>query len=343
MKAAQISRSGGPIEIVERPIPEPGPGQVVLRVEACGLCHSDSLTKEGHWPGIRYPRVPGHEVAGVIHQVGPNISGPPGPWKTGQRVGVGWHGGHCTFCKACRRGKFVNCELLQIPGIGYDGGYAEYMLTPAQGLAPIPDILKAEEAGPVLCAGVTTFNALRHSGALAGDLVAVQGLGGLGHLGVQFANKLGFETVAIGRGQDKREMVLKLGAHHYIDTEREQPARTLSKLGGAKTILATAPDAKSMTSLIDGLGTNGVLLVVGASQDSLQANPIQLIMQSRAVQGWASGISTDSEDTLRFCAFSGVRPMIETFPLTQAAAAYERMMSGKARFRVVLVTGPVEH
>ncbi len=336
MKAAQISRPGGPIEIVERPIPQPGPGQVLLRVEACGLCHSDSLTKEGQWPGIRYPRVPGHEVAGVIDQLGQNT----GPWKIGQRVGVGWHGGHCTFCQPCRRGNFVSCESLQIPGIGYDGGYAEYMLTPAQGLAPIPDIIPAQEAGPVLCAGVTTFNALRHSGALAGDLVAVQGLGGLGHLGVQFANKMGFETVAIGRGQDKREMVLRLGAHHYIDTEQQQPSQSLRKLGGAKTILATAPDGKAMTTLIDGLGTDGVLLVVGASQDPLQATPIQLIMQGRSVRGWASGISTDSEDALRFCAFSGVRPMIETFPLTEAAAAYDRMMSGKARFRVVLVTEP---
>ena len=336
MKAAQVSRPGGPIEIVERPVPEPGPGEVVLRVEACGLCHSDSLTKEAHWPGIQYPRVPGHEVAGVIHQLGPDLDSPAVPWKVGQRVGVGWHGGHCTFCKPCRRGNFVNCDSLRIPGIGYDGGYAEYMLTSARGLASIPDSVKSEEAGPVLCAGVTTFNSLRHSGALPGDLVAVQGLGGLGHLGVQFANKMGFETVAIGRGQDKREMVLRLGAHHYIDTEREQPAQALQKLGGAKTILATAPDAKAMTQLIDGLGTDGVLLVVGASPDPLQASPIQLIGKRRSVLGWPSGISTDSEDALRFCAFSGVRPMIETFPLVEAAAAYDRMMSGKARFRVVL-------
>ena len=336
MKAAQVTRPGGPIEIVDRLIPEPGPGEVVLRVEACGLCHSDSFTKEAHWPGIQYPRVPGHEVAGVIHQLGPDLDGRAVPWRVGQRVGVGWHGGHCTFCRPCRRGNFVNCDLPRIPGIGYDGGYAEYMLTSAQGLASIPETLKSEEAGPVLCAGVTTFNALRHSGALAGDVVAVQGLGGLGHLGVQFASKMGFETVAIGRGQDKREIVLQLGAHHYIDTEQEQPARALQKLGGARTILATAPDAKSMTPLIDGLGTDGVLLVVGASPDPLQATPIQLIGKRRSVLGWPAGISTDSEDALRFCAFSGVRPMIETFPLAEAGAAYDRMMSGKARFRVVL-------
>ena len=336
MKAAQVSKPGGPIEIVERPIPEPGPGEVVLRVEACGLCHSDSLTKEAHWPGIQYPRVPGHEVAGVIHQLGPSLEGPAVPWRVGQRVGVGWHGGHCTFCKQCRRGNFVSCDTLRIPGIGYDGGYAEYMLTSAQGLAPIPDVLNPEEAGPVLCAGVTTFNSLRHSGALAGDLVAVQGLGGLGHLGVQFANKMGFETVAIGRGQDKREMVMRLGAHHYVDTDVERPAQALKRLGGAKTILATAPDSKAMTALVDGLGTGGVLLVVGATPDPVQATPFQLIGGRRSLLGWPAGISTDSEDALRFCAFSGVRPMIETFPLEQAAAAYDRMMSGKARFRVVL-------
>ena len=336
VRVQHLPTTGSGLEPSERELGPPGRGEVVVRVEACGVCHSDVLSTQ---LAASYPIVPGHEIAGVVDSVGDGVEA----WGPGDRVGVGWYGGIDRTCPSCRSGDFIDCAGLRVPGLAYDGGYAEYMLTPTQGLAPIPDIVPAQEAGPVLCAGVTTFNALRHSGALAGDLVAVQGLGGLGHLGVQFANKLGFETVAIGRGQDKREMVLKLGAHHYIDTEREQPARTLSKLGGAKTILATAPDAKSMTSLIDGLGTNGVLLVVGASQDSLQANPIQLIMQSRAVQGWASGISTDSEDTLRFCAFSGVRPMIETFPLTQAAAAYERMMSGKARFRVVLVTGPVEH
>lgn len=302
------------------------------RWKACGLCHSDSLTKENHWPGIKYPRVPGHEVAGVIDALGDGVK----RWRTGERVGVGWHGAHCTVCNQCRRGKFLGCEQLQIPGILYDGGYAEYMITSVQGLAAIPDGLPAAESGPILCAGVTTFNALRHSGALAGDLVAIQGLGGLGHLGVQFANKMGFETVAIGRGEDKKEMVMKLGAHHYIDTQRENPAQALRKLGGAKAILATAPDGKSMTPLIDGLGRDGRLIVVGASQDAIEATPIALIGGQRSLAGWASGISTDSEDALRLCAFSGVRPMIETFPLTEAAAAYERMMSGKARFRVVL-------
>lgn len=334
MKAAQVPKAGGSFEIVERPVPEPGPGQVRLRVEACGLCHSDVFTREGHWPGIAFPRIPGHEVAGVIDALGPGVR----RWKAGQRVGVGWHGGHCTVCPACRRGQFIGCEQLQIPGILYDGGYAEYMITSAQGLAAIPDGLSAEEAAPILCAGITTFNALRHSGALPGDVVAVQGLGGLGHLGVQFANKMGFETVAIGRGPDKKDMITKLGAHHYIDTAEQQPGPALRKMGGAKAILATAPDGRSMTGLVDGLGLDGVLLVIGASMDPIEISPIALIGGRRSVRGWASGISTDSEDALRFCALTGVRPLIETFPLAEAAAAYDRMMSGKARFRVVLKT-----
>lgn len=335
MKAAQVTKPGGPIEIVEREIPEPGPGQVRLKVEACGLCHSDSYAKENRWPGMKYPRIPGHEIAGTLDALGEGVE----RWKTGQRVGVGWHGGHCTFCNPCRRGTFLACEQPRIPGMTYDGGYTEYMVTSAQGLAGIPDALSFEEAGPILCAGVTTFNALRHSGALAGDLVAVQGLGGLGHLGVQFANKMGFETVAIGRGEDKKEMVMKLGAHHYIDPTKEKPAQALGKLGGAKAILATAPDSKSMSGLVDGLGLGGELIVVGASMDPIEASSMSLIGRRRSLRGWPSGISTDSEDALRFCAITGVRPMIETFPLLEAAAAYDRMMSGKARFRVVLKMG----
>lgn len=332
MKVAQVSQAGGPLEIVERDIPAPRPGQVRVKVEACGLCHSDSFTQLGYWPGIQFPRAPGHEVAGVIDALGEGVT----TWKVGQRVGVGWHGGHCTVCGPCRRGQFSTCVQLQIPGISFDGGYAEYMVTPAQGLAAIPEGLKAEEAGPILCAGVTTFNALRHSGALPGDVVAIQGLGGLGHFGIQFANKMGFETVAIGRGADKRELITKLGAHHYIDTTVEKPAEALQKLGGAKTILATAPSGKSMTELVGGLGVDGTLVVVGASPEAIEVSPAAVIGKRSGVRGWPSGTSADSEDALRLCALSGVRPMIEIFPLSEVNSAYQRMMSGKARFRVVL-------
>ncbi len=331
MKVAQVLKPGDPFEIVEREIPEPAAGQVRVKVEACGLCHSDSFTKLGHWPGLQFPRAPGHEIAGVIDALGPGLT----TWKVGQRVGVGWHGGHCTVCGPCRRGQFVACVQLRIPGISYDGGYAEYMVTPAQGLAALPDGLTAAEAGPILCAGVTTFNALRHSGALPGQLVAIQGLGGLGHLGIQYANKMGFETVAIGRGPDKRELISKLGAHHYIDTSVEKPADVLQRLGGAKTILATAPNARSMTELIGGLGVDGTLVVVGASPEAIEVSPVAIIGRRTGVRGWPSGTSADSEDALRLAALSGIRPMIETFPLAEANAAYERMMSGKARFRVV--------
>jgi D-arabinose 1-dehydrogenase-like Zn-dependent alcohol dehydrogenase len=332
MKAAQVPKPGGPFQIVEREIPEPRPGQVRLRIEACGVCHSDFFTKEGRWPGIQYPRIPGHEIAGVIDALGDGVQ----PWKVGQRVGVGWHGGHCGVCRPCRRGIFVACERLQIPGIVYDGGYAEYVITSSQGLAAIPDALKPEEAAPIMCAGITTFNALRHSGAVPGDLVAVQGIGGLGHLGVQFASKMGFETVAIGRGAEKEEMVSKLGAHHYIDAGLEKPADVLLKLGGAKAILATAPDSKSMGALVEGLGVDGTLMVIGAAMGPMEVNPVSLIGPRRSVRGWPAGTSTDSEDALRLCAISGIRAMIETFPLIRAAAAYDRMMSGSARFRVVL-------
>jgi alcohol dehydrogenase/propanol-preferring alcohol dehydrogenase len=332
MRVAQVTTAHGPIEVVDRPIPNPTPGKVRLKIEACGLCHSDVLTKEALWPGVAYPRIPGHEIAGTIDAIGDGVT----TWNIGQRVGVGWAGGHCTVCQPCRRGDFAACQTLQIPGIIYDGGYAEYLITPAQGLARIPDALSFTDAAPLLCAGITTFNALRHSGAMAGDLVAIQGLGGLGHLGIQYANKMGFETVAIGRGEDKKDFATKLGAHHYIDTNAVQPAEALQKLGGAKTILATAPDSKSMTPLVAGLGVDGTLMVIGVDPGSIEVSPLQIVNARRGLRGWPSGTATDSEDAMRLAALSGIRPMIETFPLAEAAAAYDRMMSGKARFRVVL-------
>jgi len=332
MTAVQISRPGAPFEVVAREVPAPGPNQVRIRVQACGVCHSDLFVKEGHWPGLQYPRVTGHEVAGVIDEVGPGVTA----WKKGQRVGVGWHGKHCGQCVPCRRGDFISCQNLRITGFSDDGGYAQYMIASADALAAIPDSLSPSEAAPILCAGITTFNSLRHSGAVAGDLVAVQGLGGLGHLGIQFASKMGFRTVAIGRGKDKEALALKLGAARYLDTDAVKVAEELTKMGGASVILATAPDSKAMSALIDGLGVGGKLLVVGASADPISVTPIQLIGQRRAIQGWPSGTARDSEDTLNFCALTGIRPMVETFPLEQAAAGYERMLSGKSRFRVVL-------
>ena len=334
MKVAQISKPGAGFEIVEREVPEPGPGQVRIKVQACGVCHSDVLTVEGAWPGIQYPRVPGHEVAGVIDQVGEDVSA----WKKGQRVGVGWHGGHDNTCRECRRGDFRNCQNIKICGISYDGGYGQYMIAPVEALAPIPASLSDVEAAPLLCAGITTYNALRHSGALPGDLVAVQGIGGLGHLGVQFANKCGYNVVAIGRGPDNATLAKKLGAGKYIDSKATNAAEELQKLGGAQVILATAPNSKAMSELINGLGPNGKLMVIGAAFDPIEVTPVQLINGSRSIQGWASGTPADSEDTLRFAELTGVRPMIETYPLEKAAEAYARMMSGKAEFRVVLTT-----
>jgi D-arabinose 1-dehydrogenase-like Zn-dependent alcohol dehydrogenase len=332
MKVAQITKPGGDFELVEREIPKPGPGQVRIKVQACGVCHSDVLTKEGAWPGIQYPRVPGHEVAGVIDELGAGIS----EWKKGQRVGVGWHGGQDNTCPECRRGDFRNCRNLKICGISYDGGYQQYMLAPVEALAAIPEGLNDAEAAPLLCAGITTYNALRHSGAFPGDLVAVQGVGGLGHLGIQFANKFGYKVAAIGRGPENLALAKKLGATVYIDSKATNAAQELQKLGGARVILATAPSSKAMSELIDGLGPNGKLLVIGAAFDPIEVTPIQLINGSRTIQGWSSGTPTDSEDTLRFAELTGVRPMIETFPLERSAEAYERMLSGKARFRVVL-------
>jgi D-arabinose 1-dehydrogenase-like Zn-dependent alcohol dehydrogenase len=332
MKAVQVPKAGGDFEIVEREIPQPGPGHVRIRVQACGVCHSDVLTKEGGLPWITYPRVPGHEVAGVIDDVGAGVTA----WKKGERVGVGWHGGQDGTCLPCRRGDFGNCASLKICGIHYDGGYQEFMVAPVEALAHMPESLDAAEAGPLMCAGVTTFNALRHSGALPSDLVAVQGVGGLGHLGIQFAQKFGYRVAAIGRGPENAALAKKLGAHIYIDSAATNAAAELKKLGGARVILATAPSSKAMSSLIDGLGANGTLMVVGASMDPIEVTPVQLIFGSHRLQGWASGIPTDSEDTLRFAELTGVRPMIEKFPLEKAAEAYARMMSGKAEFRAVL-------
>lgn len=333
MKAVQISKPGGDFEVVERPVPEPGRGQVRIKVEACGICHSDALVKEGHWPGLQYPRVPGHEIAGRIDKVGADVT----QWKAGQRVGVGWHGGHCFTCDPCRRGDFINCKNQKITAIHFDGGYQEYMVAPAEAVALVPDNLPADEAAPLLCAGITVFNALRNSGARAGDLVAVQGIGGLGHLGIQCARQMGFRTIAIGRGGDKESLAKKLGAHEYIDTSSTgDPAQALQKLGGANVILATAPDSKSMSALVNGVAPRGAMVVVGAGMEPLAISPLQLIPGSRTVRGWASGTARDSQDTLEFSAFSGVRPMIERYPLAKAADAYQQMITGKARFRVVL-------
>jgi D-arabinose 1-dehydrogenase-like Zn-dependent alcohol dehydrogenase len=335
MRVVQVSRPKGPFELVEREIPAPGTGAVRIKVQACGICHSDSFTKEGTFPGIQYPRVPGHEVAGIIDAIGHGVAG----WTTGQRVGIGWHGGHCGHCDSCRRGDFVTCQTAhQVPGITMDGGYADYMIAPAKALALIPDDLSPVEAGPLMCAGITTFNSLRNSGAQPGDLVAILGIGGLGHLGVQFAAKMGFKTVAIARGADKGPLAKKLGAAHYIDSQAEDPAAALSKLGGAKVILATATSGKAMNAVLGGLGINGKMIIVGAA-DPLEVSPLLLIGGRRSITGWPSGSSIDSQDTMRFSALTGVRSMNEVFPLERAAEAYERMMSGKARFRVVLTTG----
>jgi D-arabinose 1-dehydrogenase-like Zn-dependent alcohol dehydrogenase len=332
MKAAQIPKPGADFEIVEREIPKPGAGEVRIKVLACGVCHSDMFTKEGAWPGIQYPRVPGHEVAGIIDELGAGVS----EWKEGQRVGVGWHGGHDGTCLQCRRGDFGNCKNLKIAGISYDGGYQQYMVAPVEALTAIPESLSDVEAAPLLCAGITTYNALRHSGAVPGDLVAVLGIGGLGHLGIQFANKFGYKVAAIGRGAESAALAKKLGASLYIDNKTTNPAEALQKLGGAQVILATAPSSKAMSEVIDGLGPNGKLMVVGASMEPIAVTPVQLITGSRALQGWASGTPADAEDTLQFAELTGVRPMIETYPLEKAAEAYARMMSGNAQFRVVL-------
>ncbi len=333
MKSVQVPHPGGAFAVIERGVPEPGEGAVRLKIQACGICHSDAFVNEGHWPNLSYPRVPGHEVAGVVDAVGPGVTG----WKPGDRAGIGWHGDHCGVCEACRSGDFTLCSRLRITGFDFDGGYQQYMLAPARGLARIPDALKPAEAAPLMCAGVTTFNSLRHTGAMPGDLVAVHGIGGLGHLAVQFARHFGFRVVAIGRGQDKRDLALQLGAHEYIDSGSGDPAAELTRRGGAKVIVATAPDSHMISVLIGGLGRDGQLLAIAAAMGPLEISPAQLIGNRKRIQGWPSGSPKDSEDTLAFCALTGIRPMIEEFPLADAAKGYERMVSGKARFRVVLV------
>ena len=332
MKVAQISQPGADFEIAERPIAEPDAGHVRIKVRACGICHSDVLVKEGVLPWIHYPRVPGHEVAGIIDEVGPGVTA----WESGQRVGVGWHGGHDGTCRECRRGDFRNCRNVKVTGISYDGGYQQYMMAPVEALVPIPAGLSDVEAAPLLDAGITTYNALRNSGAMRGDFVAVQGIGGLGHLGVQFANKFGYNVAAIGRGSENAALAKKLGAQVYIDSQATNAAQELQKLGGASVIIATAPNSKAMSALIDGLGPNGKLVVVGAAPDPIEVTPAQLIFGSKTIQGWAAGTPAASEDALKFCMLTGVRPMIETYPLERTAEAYARMLSGKAEFRVVL-------
>jgi alcohol dehydrogenase/propanol-preferring alcohol dehydrogenase len=336
MRAAQVVAPKGPYQVVEREVPEPGAGQVRIRVQASGVCHSDALTREGLWPGIQYPRVPGHEVAGIVDAAGADVTA----WKAGDRVGVGWHGGHCGQCDRCRRGDFLVCQVAPlIPGISYDGGHADFMIAPAVALARIPEGLSAAEAAPLMCAGVTTFNSLRHAGARPGDLVAVLGVGGLGHLGVQFASKAGYRTVAIARGRDKEQLALRLGAHHYIDSQAQDPAAELSRLGGAQVILATVTHGEAMTATLGGLGVDGKLVVLGAPHEPIQVPALTLIGGRRSVAGWPSGRSIDSQDTMAFAVLTGVRSMNEVVPLDRAAEAYDRMMSGQARFRVVITTG----
>jgi D-arabinose 1-dehydrogenase-like Zn-dependent alcohol dehydrogenase len=335
MRAVQVNSADGPFELVERDIPVPPARHVRIKVQACGVCHSDSFTKVGAFPGIQYPRVPGHEIVGVVDEIGADVP----DWRPGQRVGVGWHGGHCGHCRSCRRGDFITCANGQIPGITYDGGYAEYVVAPFEALASVPDGLAAADAAPLLCAGITTFNALRHSGVGPGDLAAVVGIGGLGHLGVQFAAKMGCRTVAIARGTDKEPLARQLGARHYIDSNTQNVADELNKLGGARVILATVTSAEAMSATIDGLAVGGRLVVIGASPEPIEVSPLLLILARRSIHGWPSGTSIDSEDTLAFSEMANIRPMIETMPLERAPEAYERMMSGNARFRMVLTTG----
>lgn len=334
MRAMVINEQGGDLVLEQREVPQPGRGEVLVRVHACGVCHSDVFAKHGY-PGVSWPVVPGHEIAGEIASVGEHVDG----WSVGQRVGVGWFGGNCGYCEWCRRGQLIDCVNMGIPGVTMDGGYADYVVVRASALALMPEDLTPAEAGPLLCAGVTTFNALRTSGAPGGGRVAVLGVGGLGHLGVQFARHLGFETVAIARGTDKEELARSLGAHHYIDSTAGDPAAQLQALGGADLILATITNSEAMAAVFGGLRPDGKLMIVGASMDPLPVPAAMLIGGDKVIEGHASGTSIDSEDTLRFCALSGVRPMIETVALEQAGQAFERMISGQARFRMVLTTG----
>jgi D-arabinose 1-dehydrogenase-like Zn-dependent alcohol dehydrogenase len=334
-RAVQVSAAGGDFKVVQREFPEPGPGHVRIRIQACGVCHSDALTKFGWFPGIAYPRVPGHEVAGVVDAVAADVP----LFKVGQRVGLGWHGGHCNYCNPCRRGDFILCENQQISGVTFDGGYADYVVAPANALALIPDDLSDVDAAPLLCAGITTFNALRNSHARPGDTVAVLGIGGLGHLAVQYAAKSGYRTVAIARGEDKAPLAKQLGAHIYIDSTRQDPAAELQKLGGAVVILSTLTNADALAGALGGLAQGGKLIIVGVPEKPFPVDATPLLLGRRSIDGWPSGTGMDSEDTLNFSALTGIRPMTETYPLDKAAEAFDRMMSGKARFRVVVTTG----
>lgn len=332
MKAAQISEPGSDFELVDKTTPEPKEDEVLIKVEACGICHSDAMVKDGLFPGIEYPRVPGHEIIGTVEKTGNKVT----TWKEGQRVGVGWHGGHCFTCDPCRKGDFINCENGQVAGISYDGGYAEYMTAPQEAVAAVPDGLSSEEAAPLLCAGITTFNSLKNTGAQAGDLVAVQGIGGLGHLAVQYASKMGFETVAISTSDDKEKLAKDLGAHHFINAKTRNAAEELQKMGGARVIVATAPNTDIIGEIVGGLGLEGNLLVLAATGETFEVSPFSLIMGRKKVSGWPSGTAKDSEDTLNFSSMTGATPMIETFPLDKVNEAYDRMINNKARFRVVL-------
>jgi D-arabinose 1-dehydrogenase-like Zn-dependent alcohol dehydrogenase len=336
MRSVQVTKANGPFEIVDRDIPEPENKQVRIKVQACGICHSDSFTKEGLFPGIVYPRVPGHEIAGIIDKVGDDVT----QWEPGRRVAVGWYGGHCGHCESCRRGDFITCKFAQVPGISYDGGYADYMVAPVETLASIPQELSPIEAAPLMCAGITTYNALRNSGARTGDVVGILGMGGLGHLGIQFASKMGFNTIAIGRARDREEeLMMKLGARQYIDNRTQNVVEELNKLGGAKVVLATVPSGKAMTEILGGLAANGKLVIIGASDEPIEVPPALMILGRRSLIGWPAGTSIDSQDTLSFSVLSGVRSMNEVFPLERAPEAYDHMMSGKAKFRCVLTTG----
>lgn len=332
MKAAVVEEAGGKFQVKDVDKPKPSENEVLIKVEACGICHSDNFVKAGGFPGLEYPRIPGHEVVGIVEEVGPNVSN----WEKGQRVGVGWHGGHCFECEPCRRGDFISCENAKVSGIHYDGGYAEYMTAPKEAIAKIPDELSSADAAPLLCAGITVFNALRNSGIRAGDLVAVQGIGGLGHLAIQYASKMGMRTVAISHSDDKKDLAEKLGAHHFINTGSENGAEELQKLGGAKLILATAPHSDAITSVVDGLGIDGKLLMVAATGEPIEVSPMQLLMGRKSAAGWPSGTAMDSEDTLKFSAMTGTKPMIEEYSLDDVNEAFDQMMNNKARFRVVL-------
>ncbi|MFH9223945.1 alcohol dehydrogenase [Streptomyces lydicus] len=336
-RVAQVAAAGGSFEIVEREVPRPGPGQVRLAVEACGICHSDTFFVQAALPGVRFPLVPGHEIAGRIDEIG---AATPGDWQVGDRVVVGWFGGSCHACTPCRRGDFIVCENLKVPGWAYDGGFGEVVIAPADALARIPDAVPSADAGPMACAGVTTFNGLRRSSARPGDLVAVLGIGGLGHLGVQYAAAMGFETVALARGADKADFARQLGAHHYIDTTADTPVGdALQALGGAKAVLATAANSQAITATVDGLSPRGELIVIGADTEPLGISPNQLLMQGKVVRGHPSGTAQDVQETIAFSALHGIRPMIETMPLDRADEAYRKMLSGAARFRMVLTTG----